>query len=304
MPSVELPPDVVAYVGGVFSEAAESAAARLSRMPTSHEEALDFAMVDAFLEAAGPHRTASGVVFDVDVHWVGGGAHWQRWEIADLGVIFVVRRGPELLLTKVVLLQSKRLYPREVEFVPDRGLARPGGFGGLWQEPDLAAYGPRTFHFEDACRYQAMRVGDDQWLAIEQYETRFGIPVHYLLYHPRDFPAVSTIPVSVPLAPVTGTSPVGTRVLAAAALRSLLRARPANHAPTYGELTDASGAPGLGLSRFVTDRVLPCHEGYLAAPGPDAGLARIFNQRSGPIAAAVRFDINLAEVATDGDDDR
>src|SRR3954447_7801784 len=130
---IPLPSDVVDYIRDVFTTANQEVTARLDRMPTTHEEALDLALIDTVAAAVGPHVMTSGVVVDVDVHFLGGGAHWQRWEIADVGVILNFRRGAELLRTKVLLLQSKRLYPREAEFVEDRGITRIGGFGSLME---------------------------------------------------------------------------------------------------------------------------------------------------------------------------
>lgn len=42
--------------------------------------------------------------------------------------------------------------------------------------------------------------------------------------------------------------------------------------------------------------MLPCSQGYIADPTAyDAGLAAVFSQRGAPIAAAVRFDIDVPE---------
>ena len=134
---VPLPADVVEYVSETFRLANDAAAGRLDRMPKTHEENLDFAFIDSLASATGSHVVSSGVVVDFDIHFVGGGHHWERWEVADLGLIVNFRRTGRLIRTKVLLLQSKRLYPIEADFVEFRGLARMGGFGSLMEDPWL-----------------------------------------------------------------------------------------------------------------------------------------------------------------------
>lgn len=129
--ALPIPQDALRYVHDTFAVANRYVSSRLDRMPTLHEEALDFAFIDALSEAAGPHVVPSGVVVDFEVHFVGGGTHWERWEVADPGVIVNFRLAGRIIRTKIILLQSKRIYPRESEFTEDRGLARIGGFGSL-----------------------------------------------------------------------------------------------------------------------------------------------------------------------------
>lgn len=296
IPAINLTPDVVGYIGDVFEHADEEVTSRLDRMPTTHEENLDLALIDALILARGPHVTSSGTVVDIDAHFVGGGWHIGRWEIADIGLIVNFRRGHTLLKTKVVLLQSKRLYPREAEFVEDLGMTRPGGFGSLMRPSLPATMGLRLFRFDGTCRYRALQVGDDQWQAINKYETDYGLPVHYLLYHPRELPSESTIPVQVPVSVPSGEIRVGSRVLSSSAVRTLSGKFPRNYAPAFDDLRNREVGPGMRLPQFVTDRVLGCHEGYVTEEGvQNEGLQRVFNQRSGPIAAAVRIDIVLPE---------
>ncbi|MFC8718047.1 hypothetical protein [Kitasatospora sp. NPDC057198] len=262
-----------------------------------HEEALDLAFVDAVAEAQGPHLTTSGTIVDIDIHFVGGGGHWeQRWEVADIGFIVNFRRSGTLLRTKVVLLQSKRLYPREAEFTEYKGVVRPGGFGSLMQPSLPATLGPRTFRFDESCHYKALQVGDRQWQSISQYENSYGLPVHYMLYHPHSMPTEASIPVVVPLGAPSGPAKVGVRVLPAGCLRNLTSDFARNRAPSYRDLQNEYGEVGIRLPQFVVDRVLSCFEGYVVDDGDEnEGLRRVFNLRSAPIAAAVRIDINIPE---------
>jgi hypothetical protein len=296
---IPLPSDVVSYVHDVFQAASDDVAAQLERMPTMHEEFLDFALVAKLAQANGPYVVPSGTVVDLDVHFVGGGRHWGRYEIADVGVIVNFRRGTELLRTKVVLLQSKRLYPKgAAPDPPNSGVIKPGGFGSLMNPSVAAASAPRTFRFDRDSRYEAMRVGDEQWDAIAEFEETFKIPVHYLLYHPRRLPSEQLIPVATPVRRTRGHARLGARVLTAADLRSRVNAGVTT--PAYRDLEANGSPPGLRLQEFIAQEVLGCRDGYVVdGKRVDPGLARIFNQRSGPIAAAVRVDILLNEAPAD-----
>lgn len=267
----------------------------MERQPNVHEEMLDFTFVESVGANSGPHRTPSDTVVDIDIHFVGGGWHYERWEVADIGLIVVFRRLSEVLRRKIVLLQSKRLYPREAEFIEAHGLARPGGFGYLARvdEPDIRQ--PRLFRFDRDCRYRALQIGDQQWAVIADYEHRYGIPVHYMLYHPSTVPWEAQVPVQVPLTPSPARD-VGTRVLQSGLVRANLTAAARNYAPSFDDLAAGARAPGQTLSEFITDAVLACTEGY--APDDflgDDGINRVFNLRSGPIAAAILIDIDLSE---------
>jgi hypothetical protein len=291
---IALEPEVLTYIREVFDLANARVTSRLDRMPTTHEETLDFALIDALSEAHGPHITTLGTVVDIDAHFVGSGWHLERWEIADLGIIVTFRRAGTLLRTKVVLLQSKRLYPREAEFTEDLGLTRPGGFGSLMIPSLPATLGTRTFRFDGTCRYRALQVGDDQWQAIARYESEYGLPVHYLLYHPRSIPCESVIPVALPVTQSHDSIRVGSRVLPALTMRTLTQEFSRNYAPAFDEIRGEASAPGIGLPDFMVDEVLTCRVGYVAEDGlQNPGLQRVFNQRAAPIAAAIRIDINL-----------
>ncbi|SFQ45111.1 hypothetical protein SAMN04489713_13439 [Actinomadura madurae] len=293
--NIDVPEDVIEYVRDVFKLADRRATSKLDRMPTTHEEWLDFSLIDAISEASGPHETQSGVTVDIAVHFVGGGVHWKRWEVADLGFIVNFRRPSELIRTKVVLLQSKRLYPRESEFIEDAGVTMHGGFGSLMEPSSLLGKGPRNFTFDEACRYKALQIGDRQWQSIADYEENYKIPVHYLLYHPHAIPYSEVeIPVRLPVRFNESEPEVGSRVLRASVLHLLARTFPRNYAPSYAEVKGKVPALGVQLPDFVADEVLKCREGYVVDDGiENEGLRRVFSQRSAPIAAAIRVDIVL-----------
>jgi hypothetical protein len=268
----------------------------LERQPNVHEESLDMAFIHAVGASAGPHRTQSLAVVDIDIHFVGGGWHHERWEVADIGVLVTFRRLNEVLRRKVVLLQSKRLYPREAEFQEAHGLARPGGFGYFVRPKETWGEQTRLFRFDSDCRYRALQIGDSQWAAIQEYEARYGIPVHYCFYHPGSIPFQVTVPIQWPL-DAAEPAAVATRVMSATIVRASTTEFARNYAPSLADLAEGADAPGVRLPSFIADQVLACNEGYVPTGDflTDAGVNRIFNQRAGPISSAIAIDIELPE---------
>ena len=55
---------------------------------------------------------------NLDTHFLGG-RYWGHWEVADIGILVVFRRKGQMLGTKIALIQSKRLYPDEIENAVD-----------------------------------------------------------------------------------------------------------------------------------------------------------------------------------------
>ena len=293
LPPIELPVDVVDYIRGIFATANQMLSDRIERQPNVHEESLDLAFLDAVSAYSGPHKTKSDTVVDIDIHFVGGGWHFERWEVADIGLIVIFRRLSNILRTKIILLQSKRLYPREADFVEAHGLARPGGFGYLARRntPDIRT--PRSFRFDTECCYRALQVGDQQWAVIAEYESKYGIPVHYLLYHPGQMPSETVVPVELPL-PERLLPAVGSRVMPAVLVRAETADRTRNYAPSFRDLAGPAAAPGTPLPDFMVDDVLGCREGYVPEDfDHDQGVNRIFNLRTAPISAAIVIDIDL-----------
>ncbi len=104
LPPIELPVDVVDYIRGIFATANQMLSDRIERQPNVHEESLDLAFLDAVAAYSGPHKTKSDTVVDIDIHFVGGGWHFERWEVADIGLIVIFRRLSNILRTKIILL--------------------------------------------------------------------------------------------------------------------------------------------------------------------------------------------------------
>jgi hypothetical protein len=280
----------------------------VSDVPTTHETALDMTFIQHFLAAAAPRLFPSGWTVDFHAHYLGGGRHWaewpggvRRWEIADIGFLVLFRRGGQLVRSKVALLQSKRLYPDELEWDEDSPLDYMRGFGRLMQHDDGWAYitEPRTFSFAADSRYKALITAIGQYEAIQNYEAQRQVPVYYLLYNPLKIPSQITLPLMPGQDRVNVECSVGCRVVPAQRVRLVLDPRPPGSVPTYVDLRSlidepvggADVAGGWRLEDFV-DRLLDCEVGYVADSPQDAGLNYIFNRRSGPITAALSLTID------------
>jgi hypothetical protein len=292
---LQLPDDVREWVREVFGACNHAVAAKMSRVPTAHETSLDLTFIERLSRFATPIRFESEWVVRLDAHYLGGGRHFGEWEVADVGLLVMFRRRGALIRTKVALLQSKRLYPDEQGFSEDEAIDYMVGFGRLMQtdEDYLSIIEPRRFTFTKSSHYKAFRVGDRQFEAIRQYEEKYGIPVHYLLYHPLILPHQQVIPISA-AEEFDDACEAGCRVIAASTVNSTLGKFDSGYSPSFDDIrripsdATAGGAwPGWKLEDFVAVRVLDCHEGYVAADSNDQGLFRVFNRRSGPIAAAV-----------------
>ena len=296
MPAI--PDDVVAWINKVFNECNEKVSRKISRIPTSYETALDQSFIEALSTYAVPMILGSGWTVRIDTHFLGGGRHFGSWEIADIGFIVMFRHAGRLVRSKVGLLQSKRLYPDEQKLEEDTAQNYLIGFGGLLESDEtyLQVTKPRKFSFSKKSRYKKLIVGDDQYKAIEKYEKKFDIPVHYLLYNPLRVPSSTVLPRHGTRGP-RGPCSAGCRVTPSAAIRQALaqKNRPNKHIPSYGELEFGLGSPfdtnthivGWRLEHFVSQLLIMCHEGYIAENREDEGLRRVFNRRTGPIPAAV-----------------
>lgn len=297
-----------AWLTRAFAQCNERVSERLSRLPTTHEVSLDMSFIEHFSNVPSPTVLPSGWLVQLSTHFLGGGRHFgdwpdwpRRWEIADIGFLVQFRRGGKLIRSKVALLQSKRLYPDELEWDEDSPLDYVTGFSRLMRDDEdwAVVTEPRRFVFSDKSRYQALMVGHTQYEAIAKYEARNNIPVYYLLYHPRQVPSETILPLSSEY--VGGTDcPAGCRVVPAQDLRTVLRSRQAGEVPAYGDLTSHLRLPHSGaehqagwrLEHFVVGLLLECETGYIANSRFDQGLQYIFTRRTGPISAAISLTLD------------
>jgi hypothetical protein len=295
-----IPDDVLGWLRNTFETCNARIAGKVSRIPTVHETSLDLTFVEFLSQVSAPVRLPSDWVVRLDVHYLGGMRHWGSWEIADIGVLFLLRHKGKVINAKIALLQSKRLYPEEQDFEEDRPIDYQIGFGRLWKSDEnfLKVTAPREFHFRRDCRYKALLLGDEQFEAIKNYEREYSIPVHYSLYHPLRIPSAQRFPL-VAQRPPNRVCKVGCRVVRVATLRDALKTKPKGYAPSYGELCRLLPSPfdqkenhaGWPLETFIVDLLIGCREGYRVQGSGDPGVNRVFAQRGAPISAAVSISI-------------
>jgi hypothetical protein len=295
-PPIEIPPDVVELLLRIFADGNAEVAGTFSRNPMTREDALDQVLI-SYLDRQSPEIAPdSGWVVDVETHFLGGGRHVGVWEIADIGVIVILRDGKTVKWSKVAILQSKRLFPVKSVHGYETERARfRWGFGRL-----LGSYEPmaarRVFEFTDQSRYESLNVTEAQSERIALYQEEVMIPVHYLLYNPVEIPWSRSIP--APSSSALPNNRVGCRVIRSAQIRELR-----NHnitIPTYGEVASIiaphSFAPfsaGWRLEDFVVKLVLGCHEGRVLTKALDDAMEMLFYRRTGPIAAAFAVNIEM-----------
>jgi len=287
---MRLPPEVYDFVRTLFEDCNAHVARKIAHMPTSHETSLDMSLIEAISQhAPASHRVAPDWIVRLETHYLGGGRHFGQWEVADIGFIVVWRDRGKVKLRKVAILQSKRLYPDEQGLEEDTPLDYMIGFGRLMQgdEEDLAAQEERVFTFTHESRYRALVSGDDQYQAIEAYEARRAIPVHYLFYNPLSIPWAQRVPVTERKR--FPRNDVGVQVIRARALQLALRRRQGGYTPTYA---DVAGLNPWRLEVFVADELLRCRQGYRAKGPNDDGLVQVFSRRTGPISTAIGITID------------
>lgn len=304
----EIPEDVLVTVRNAFGDANRAAAQRMCRLPNIWETSLDQTFIDTLVGWGGPIAVQSGWTVRIETHFVGAGRHWgpewefprRRWEIADIGVLVMIRQGSRLVLTKLALFQSKRLYPLDQAIDEIELDDYVIGFYRLYEDDEVAAAASQTriFSFTPESGYNMILSGDQQVARIASFEHSNRIPVHYLLYNPAILPWTQIHPLPIDN-DVPHDASVGVRVVPATIIRQLVSALPAGSSPSYAQLYSDLPTPfqvtenraGRRIEDFVA-RLVTCKEGYRAADRQDAGLNYVFGGRSAPIAAAIGLTIS------------
>lgn len=298
-----LPADVIEFVRAAFAEVNAKVTLLLSRQPSIHEEGLDFHLVSS-LDEIGPRLLpTSGAAVEIETHWLGGRRHFGRWEIADIAVVVVVRQSGRLVARKIALLQSKRLYSREVPIQTRDRSDYEIGIGRLIDrtESTVPLFQRRQFSFSNDCVYGALTAGSEQVERIERYFAERNVPVYYTLYNPSRIPLSAAVP-RLTTEPEDVSIELGCRVLTAQEAHTVLASLPVGKPPTFSELVreassglsrDLYAPHGWRLETFVADEMLQCREGRLFEDTQDPDLESLLYARSAPIAAAVVVNIDL-----------
>jgi hypothetical protein len=299
-PPIPLPSDAVAYIRQVFAKLNDHCAKTLSLVPNIHEPTLDQILISRLAERPSRRLRASSSVVEFATYFLGGARQYlNRWEIADIGLVINIKKHGQLILTKVALLQSKRLYALEDQYDEAQETEQfYQGFGGVY----MAARSPVTkqhFNFTPDSQYDALDLKHEQVTRIDAYPGEHGIPVLYLFYNPLRISWTADVP-SFGRSAITGVrNEVGTRIVTAEGVhalkeRGIRKPRYRDVAAIAGDTTNAPFSAGWRLEDFVVDLLLACHIGY-ATTGPDETLYNVFNARNRPIASAFAVNISIGE---------
>jgi hypothetical protein len=293
---VDLPDQVLSWVRSVFAACNARTTEKLSLSPNAPEESLDLTWIEHLSRFSSPVTLGSGWLVKIETHYLGGMRHFRRWEIADIGLLAHLRLGEKGRMSKVALLQSKRLYPDGTPIREETLVDYEIGFARLADPEDrtLSIGFDTEFRFTDESRYGAIRQSSDQVAAIADYEKEVGLKVYYQLYNPWLVPFVQRIPLIGYYAENDGAPDLGVRIVPASLLRTRLGvdSRPS---PVLSDLAAIPPLPAYGwrLEDFVCDELLACREGDRFGSIGDAPIQQLFNRRSGAIAAAIAITIEV-----------
>lgn len=299
-PFAKIPEVVIDYVRNVFAAANDKVTRTMSVHPSMHEESLDHVLIMELSSTPPAFFAREQVAISLESHWLGGRHLFGRWEIADIAFFVILRHTGKLVARKVTLLQTKRLYSKEVPVAPMDPFDYLIGIGRLADrtDPQVPMAWQRRFRFEGRCEYAAMTAGHDQVQRIDRYEESRGIPVYYGLYNPLAIPYEADYPASNGCPPVASND-LGMRVLTARTVHAALASLDMDQAPTFDGLTtsqldtnDAESAHGWRIENFVADEVLRCRQGQRFDSTTDEKLSDLLYRRSAPIAAAIMMTID------------
>lgn len=298
-----IPEIVIDYVRDVFARANEKVSRALTDHPSMHEPMLDSLLIAELSAAPAAFFAAEQIALNIETHWLGGRWMYRRWEIADIALIVMLRRNGQLEQRKVALLQTKRLYSKEIPADPLEPEDYVIGIGRLGDrtDPQRPLFQQRTFGFDQGSTYDATHAGHEQIARIEAYFGESDIPVYYGLYNPLVLPFKGVYP-SAPGSNAHLANTFGCRVLRSDDVHGPLARMAEGQRPSVANLrlanpldaSDPDSTRGWRLERFVADEVLRCREGRLFDDKTDPNLRALFYARSAPITAAIVMTVDVA----------
>lgn len=295
-----LPEDVKLSLSRIFSDCNFVLARQISIFPNTHEETLDQLLVTHLAQMQGPIKFGSGWVMRLDTHFIGGGRHYRNWEVADIGLMVVFRRKGRVVRSKLVFLQSKRLYADTQRFEGVDPYHRIGmGRLLVTDEEHQELIEKKTIKFSENCKYKALQSKDDQSDAIEGFAQEHGVDIFYLFYNPALMPWSTVSPVEQ--SPVIEKNLVGCRVVPQKILSLKLAGEAKSYSPSYQDVLDLStekmeGADvsaGWRWEYFVNDLFIACKKGKINDSPNFKVLTNLMSQKSSPISSAISISFDL-----------
>ena len=292
--SLGIPSEVRNYVLRIFSDVNDKVTRKISTTPNIPEESLDISFIERLSEYSAPRIVAPNWAVRIAAHFIGNIRHRRRYEIADLGIVVVFKKGSTVQARKLVLLQSKRLYPKNNEVIEFEDFDYDLGLALVTRNERMETpiFSNVLFEFDVNSSYGALKAKSHQCEVIQEHFDDTNIPVHYLLYNPIVLPWSISYPASIGSI-VLPKRKFGARIVHAKDVHDIFRNR------QKGEPLKLSDFPrpdegytniGFSLENFI-ENVIRCRQGYRFDGSRDVGLDRLFSRKSGPIFCVVEIVI-------------
>lgn len=291
-----VPDDLRNRVREIFTDANGEVSRAISRQPNIQEETLDHMLIYEMNKVPLTILPDSRVALAIDTHWIGGRRHFRsRWEIADIALVAVFRRDGVLIWRKVALLQSKRLYSKDIPVVELNYSDYRKGIGRLIDVigPQVPLFAQRAYSFSGDSVYQELRPNSDQVNRIDDYYKSYKMPVYYSLYNPLYIPMNGSTPI-IEGDCLQSDNEVGCRVVRSEEVHQILSG--ISNRPTFDQINvmgSYNTYRGWRIEEFVADEFLECHEGRRIEDTEDRDLRALLYERSAPISAAIVFTIDF-----------
>jgi hypothetical protein len=298
----EIPQPIKDWIKEQFSSCNNQLAYDLSLFPGIREEALDNNFISYFSKLPGPFLFNSNWTIRIDAHFIGGGKHYYNWEVADIGLMIIFRQNGKIIRSKMVFLQSKKLYASTIDKIDEDPYNRLGMGRLLVNESEHKEITrQRLAKFEEKSKYKAFRKDSAQQRAMSSFERRFGINMYYLFYNPMILPHAIESPLRN--RPVIDENKIGCRVIKKNYLDEALSIHNSNYIPSYGDLKymlqgdhfNDMHVAGWRLEYFVTDLMLECKEGLIDNSPNFDSVHELLSSKSSPIAASLAITVDFNE---------
>ena len=294
-----IPAAVIAHIRKAFAHVNDEVSKKISITPNIPEESLDIAFIEALSLFAGPTCINSDWAVKIATHFIGNIRHHRRYEIADIGIVVVFKRASLVIGRKLVLLQSKRLYPlsHQVEELEDFDYELGLGLITRFEKNEASIFSHVVYQFTEKSVYGAMTRGSNQCRAIAEHFEESNIPVHYMMYNPVVIPWRLSYPI-LPESIVIPRLKFGTRVISSSDVHNKLAALAPNASPSILDLSESRSGHdhkfGSSLEDF-SEEVIRCREGYIFSAPKDEGIRRLFSRKSGPIYCVIEVTIETSK---------
>ena len=291
---INIPKSVCDYVRRIFSEVNDIVSTNLSMNPNTPEETLDISFIHALSSRAYPTIVIPGWAVRLAAHFIGNIRYYRRYEIADIGVVIEYRYRSKTVRRKLLLLQSKRLYPNNYEVSELDDFDYELGLGLITKEnpKEVPIFSGVEYEFNRTSSYGALKANSKQCNLIHDHFLDTNIPVYYMLYNPVVIPWCVSYPLSNDRIDLPNRT-LGTRIVSASDVHDILLKKYSGN--TSLKLADLSAIQpfdsyGFSLEDFF-DGSIRCQWGYPFSGENDVALQKLFSRKSGPIFCIVKIAI-------------